>query len=85
MSPKSSSRYIFEAKLALPVVVSLFVATTVLVCFVDQDLSPCVPAMANTLKTYLDAVRASLEACLCLTTFPSQQVERHNKPEIEVQ
>jgi len=41
--------------------------------------------MANTLKTYLDAVRASLEACLCITTFPSQQVERHNKPEIEVQ
>lgn len=40
--------------------------------------------MAATLKPYLDAVRASLDAALCLTDFPSQQIEKHNKPEVEM-
>ncbi|MFH4984533.1 hypothetical protein AB6A40_011242 [Gnathostoma spinigerum] len=40
--------------------------------------------MSVTLKPYLNAVRATLEAALCLEEFSSQIVERHNKPEIEV-
>jgi len=39
--------------------------------------------MSNTLRPYLNAVRASLNAALCLENFSSQVVERHNKPEIE--
>jgi len=39
--------------------------------------------MANTLKPYLDCIRATLNAALCLRNFPSQLVERHNKPEVE--
>ncbi|CAG8572896.1 9846_t:CDS:2 [Ambispora leptoticha] len=38
---------------------------------------------SNTLRSYLTAVRSTLTAALCLTNFPSQVVERHNKPEIE--
>merc|ERR1711976_50207 len=41
--------------------------------------------MAQTLKQYLDCVRTSLTASLCLCNFSSQIVERHNKPQIEVQ
>lgn len=37
-----------------------------------------------TLKPYLNAVRASLTAAMCLENFESQVVERHNKPEVEV-
>eukprot|EP00128_Syssomonas_multiformis_P012365 Colp12_sorted_trinity150504_noHs@28890 len=40
--------------------------------------------MSNTLRPYLNAVRASLTAAMCLENFASQQVERHNKPEVEV-
>uniref|UniRef100_A0A7S0ITR6 Actin-related protein 2/3 complex subunit 4 n=1 Tax=Calcidiscus leptoporus TaxID=127549 RepID=A0A7S0ITR6_9EUKA len=36
------------------------------------------------LKPYLDCIRESLHAALCVTNFASQIVERHNKPEIEV-
>ncbi|CAK9784408.1 unnamed protein product [Cutaneotrichosporon oleaginosum] len=39
--------------------------------------------MSNTLRPYLNAVRASLTAALTLENFSSQVVERHNKPEIE--
>mmetsp|Transcript_20879 Transcript_20879/g.23223 ORF Transcript_20879/g.23223 Transcript_20879/m.23223 type:complete len:170 (-) Transcript_20879:221-730(-) len=39
--------------------------------------------MAQTLKTYLTAIRATLDAALCLRNFASQMVERHNKPEVE--
>ncbi|CCI49737.1 unnamed protein product [Albugo candida] len=41
-------------------------------------------AMANTLATYLTSIRNSLEGALCLRNFPSQVIERHNKPEIEL-
>ncbi|KAI9022552.1 hypothetical protein DFJ74DRAFT_669943 [Hyaloraphidium curvatum] len=41
--------------------------------------------MANTLKPYLNAVRSTLTAALCLENFSSQVVERHNKPEVEAQ
>jgi len=39
--------------------------------------------MAQTLRPYLNAVRQSLTAALCLQNFASQHVERHNKPEVE--
>jgi len=39
--------------------------------------------MAQTLAPYLKAVRATITATLCLENWPSQVVERHNKPEIE--
>ena len=40
--------------------------------------------MAATLKPYLNAVKSTLTAAMCLENFSSQVVERHNKPEIEV-
>lgn len=40
--------------------------------------------MAATLKPYLTAVRHTLTAAMCLTSFSSQVVERHDKPEVEV-
>jgi len=39
--------------------------------------------MAISLKPYLDCIRATLDAALCLQNFGSQEVERHNKPEVE--
>jgi len=41
-------------------------------------------AQANTLRPYLTAIRATLTAAMCLENFASQQVERHNKPEVEM-
>uniref|UniRef100_A0A8V0ZKS2 Actin-related protein 2/3 complex subunit 4 n=1 Tax=Gallus gallus TaxID=9031 RepID=A0A8V0ZKS2_CHICK len=41
-------------------------------------------AITATLRPYLNAVRATLQAALCLENFSSQVVERHNKPEVEV-
>lgn len=40
--------------------------------------------MSQSLRPYLNAVRRTLEASICLINFNSQVVERHNKPEIEV-
>lgn len=40
--------------------------------------------MTATLKPYLNAVRNTLTAAMCLENFSSQVVERHNKPEVEV-
>ena len=44
------------------------------------------PLTKKTKKTrrYLNTVRSTLDAALCLRNFPSQVVERHNKPEVEV-
>ena len=42
------------------------------------------PKPTSTLQPYLDAVRSSLSAAMCLQNFASQVVERHNKPEVEV-
>jgi len=39
--------------------------------------------MAQTLAPYLNAIRATLTAAMCLENFASQVVERHNKPEVE--
>lgn len=36
------------------------------------------------MKPYLTAVRRTLTAAMCLESFSSQVVEKHNKPEIEV-
>lgn len=40
--------------------------------------------MSATLKPYLNAVRHTLNAAMCLDHFSSRVVERYNKPEIEV-
>lgn len=40
---------------------------------------------AQSLKPYLDNVRHELERAMCLDFFPSPVVERHTKPEVEVQ
>lgn len=40
--------------------------------------------MTTTLKPYLNAVKATLQAALCVQNFESRVVERHNKPEVEV-
>lgn len=40
--------------------------------------------MAASLAPYLNCVRESLTASFCLRNFPSQVVERHNKPEVEI-
>ncbi len=37
----------------------------------------------HALQPYLDAVRATLTAAMCVENFASQLVERHNKPEVE--
>ncbi|CAH8571659.1 unnamed protein product [Dicrocoelium dendriticum] len=49
----------------------------------------CYPQRPNKLgtselKPYLAAVKHTLHAALCIQNFPSQVVERHNKPEVEV-
>mmetsp|Transcript_22349 Transcript_22349/g.45642 ORF Transcript_22349/g.45642 Transcript_22349/m.45642 type:complete len:179 (-) Transcript_22349:137-673(-) len=38
----------------------------------------------SALKPYLDVIKETLNAALCLQNFASQIVERHNKPEVEV-
>lgn len=40
--------------------------------------------MATTLKPYLNCVKETLTAAMCVQNFDSQVVERHNKPEVEV-
>ncbi|XP_031481809.2 actin-related protein 2/3 complex subunit 4 isoform X2 [Nymphaea colorata] len=42
------------------------------------------PKMANTQRLYLTCIRNTLEAAMCLQNFPCQEVERHNKPEVEL-
>ncbi|KAF9112117.1 Arp complex subunit [Mortierella sp. AM989] len=39
--------------------------------------------MSNALRPYLNAVRQTLTAAMCLENFSSQVSERHNKPEVE--
>ncbi|THU54208.1 hypothetical protein C4D60_Mb10t22620 [Musa balbisiana] len=39
---------------------------------------------ATTLRLYLTCIRNTLEAAMCLQNFPCQEVERHNKPEVEL-
>ena len=49
-----------------------------------RALTLCCAPQTATLRPYLNAVRATLQAALCLENFSSQVVERHNKPEVEV-
>ncbi|KAK9248675.1 hypothetical protein V1506DRAFT_503472 [Lipomyces tetrasporus] len=42
-------------------------------------------ADSQSLRPYLDCVRSSLTAAICLENFSSQVVERHNRPEVEAQ
>ncbi|KAG0326181.1 Arp complex subunit [Dissophora globulifera] len=42
-----------------------------------------VGVQSNTLRPYLNAVRQTLTAAMCLENFSSQVAERHNKPEVE--
>ncbi|CAI0542722.1 unnamed protein product [Linum tenue] len=39
---------------------------------------------ASSLRLYLTCIRNTLEAAMCLQNFPCQEVERHNKPEVEL-
>eukprot|EP01104_Vermistella_antarctica_P007088 TRINITY_DN1781_c1_g1_i1.p2 TRINITY_DN1781_c1_g1~~TRINITY_DN1781_c1_g1_i1.p2 ORF type:complete len:178 (-),score=51.35 TRINITY_DN1781_c1_g1_i1:105-614(-) len=39
--------------------------------------------MSNTLGPYVNAIRSTLTASICLQNHASQLVERHNKPEVE--
>lgn len=41
--------------------------------------------MSITLQKYLAEVRAALICASCLHNFPCQVLERHNKPEVEIQ
>ncbi|XP_071204483.1 actin-related protein 2/3 complex subunit 4 isoform X1 [Salvelinus alpinus] len=50
----------------------------------DLLFSTLLRQQTATLRPYLNAVRATLQAALCLENFSSQVVERHNKPEVEV-
>ena len=36
------------------------------------------------MKGYTEAIEKTLESVLCLRNFPSELVEKHNKPEIEM-
>lgn len=40
-------------------------------------------AMSSSLRPYVTSVRTELAKALCIVNFPCQQVERHNRPEIE--
>jgi len=40
--------------------------------------------MATSQKPYFACVRSTLTAAMCLQNFGCQEVERHNKPEVEV-
>ncbi|XP_034573810.1 actin-related protein 2/3 complex subunit 4 [Setaria viridis] len=50
----------------------------------DRESFAAASAMANTLRLYLTCIRNTLEAAMCLQNFPCQEVERHNKPEVEL-
>ncbi|KAE9602991.1 putative arp2/3 complex subunit 2/4 protein [Lupinus albus] len=39
---------------------------------------------SSTSRLYLTCIRNTLEASMCLQNFPCQEVERHNKPEVEL-
>jgi actin related protein 2/3 complex subunit 4 len=39
--------------------------------------------MSTAQQPYFDCIKRTLHAAICLTNYPSQAVERHNKPEVE--
>jgi len=52
--------------------------------FASSSSSSSSAPPVSALKPYLDAVRSTLMAATALRNFPSQNVERHNKPEVEL-
>lgn len=42
-------------------------------------------AMATAYIPYFDCIKRTLHAAICIGNFPSRSVERHNKPEVEVE
>ncbi|XP_031272757.1 actin-related protein 2/3 complex subunit 4-like isoform X2 [Pistacia vera] len=40
--------------------------------------------MATTLRLYWPCIRNTLDATMCLQNFPYQEVQSHNKPEVEL-
>jgi hypothetical protein len=40
--------------------------------------------MATAMNEYLNLIQNALEGALCLRHFPSEKVERHQKPEVEM-
>ena len=50
----------------------------------EHVLSALSQGSSSALRPYLDAIKETLNAALCLQNFASQIVERHNKPEVEV-
>merc|ERR1712159_463773 len=40
-------------------------------------------AADRAMESYLACIRTTMDAALCLRNFASEQVERHNKPEVE--
>ena len=46
--------------------------------------APMAAPPTSALKAYLECIKSTLHAALCVENFASQIVERHNKPEIEV-
>ncbi|CAI9776982.1 unnamed protein product [Fraxinus pennsylvanica] len=54
------------------------------IVIVDLPVSLQAQLMANTSRLYLTCIRNTLEAAMCLQNFPCQEVERHNKPEVEL-
>jgi actin related protein 2/3 complex subunit 4 len=41
--------------------------------------------MSQAQQTYFDCIKRTLHAAICLCSFPSPTIERHNKPEVEMQ
>jgi len=50
----------------------------------QRPMAMAKPQGSSALKPYLDCIRETLHAAMCVGNFASQIVERHNKPEIEV-
>ncbi|GMH41262.1 hypothetical protein BSKO_09172 [Bryopsis sp. KO-2023] len=42
-------------------------------------------AASSSIRPYLQSIRETLNKAVCVRTFPCQDVERHNKPEVEYQ
>ena len=64
----------------------LFVSETTNTKELDEAMAALTSSAppVSALKPYLDAVRSTLNAATAIRNFPSQNVERHNKPEVEL-
>ncbi|XP_028759561.1 actin-related protein 2/3 complex subunit 4 [Neltuma alba] len=75
-----------ESVFARPLIIagSSFIHGRIEDCRLLSPLNPLFSHMASTLRLYLTCIRNTLEAAMCLQNFPCQEVERHNKPEVEL-